>query len=68
MPGQMKRESALTTSKVTQSLGTSLIRRYDGPEVGHGAHLTVYWGRSIKADHVENYGQKSGHARKGVDL
>ena len=36
--------------------------------MGHRTHLTVYWDCGIKADHVENYGQKGGHARQGVNL
>jgi hypothetical protein len=35
---------------------------------GYGTHLTVYWRRSIKSDHVEDYGHKGGDARKGVNL
>jgi hypothetical protein len=58
----------LTTAKVTHTLETQLIRQYNGPDVGHGTHLTVYWGRSIKDDHVENYGQNGGQARDRVNL
>ena len=58
----------LTASNVTQSLETWLVRRYNGLCVEHGTHLTVYRGCSIKADHVENYGQKGRHARDGVNL
>jgi hypothetical protein len=36
--------------------------------VGYGTHLTVYWACSIKADHVENYGQKGGQARNEMNL
>jgi hypothetical protein len=58
----------LTTAKMTQTLGLKLIRQYDGPDVGHGTHLTVYRGCGVEADHVENYGQKGGQARNGVNL
>jgi hypothetical protein len=53
---------------MTQALETQLIRQYDGPDVGHGTHLTVYWSCSVKADHVENYGQKGGQTRNRVNL
>jgi hypothetical protein len=36
--------------------------------MGHEAHLAVHFCRNIKADNVENYGQKAGHACKGVNL
>jgi len=36
--------------------------------VGHGTHLTIYWGCSIKADHVKNYSHEGGDAREGVNL
>ena len=58
----------LTTSEVTQALGTELIKQHNGQDTRHGLYLTVYWDRSIKADHVENYGHKGGHARNGVYL
>ena len=36
--------------------------------LGRGTHLTVYLTRRVKANHVDDYGQESGHAREGVDL
>ena len=49
-------KEALASEKVTQTLGS----RSDstGQDIGYGTHLAVYFGCSIKADHVENYGQK----------
>jgi hypothetical protein len=31
-------------------------------------HLAVYLMRSVKTDHMNNYSQKSGHARQGIAL
>jgi hypothetical protein len=45
-----------------------MIRLFNEPDVGYGTHLTVYWRCGIEADHVEDYGQKGGDARKGVNL
>lgn len=45
-----------------------MIRRFHERETGNGTNLTVYWRCGIKPDHVEDYSQKSGDARKGVDL
>ena len=36
--------------------------------MSHKTHLTVHFGRIIKAYYVENYGQKGGYACKGVNL
>jgi hypothetical protein len=46
-------KEALTTPLVTQAL-ENIVRQYNGPDVGHGTHLTVYWRCTIKSDHVEN--------------
>ena len=59
---------ALTASEVTKALGTWLVGQHNGPDVGHETHLTLYWGCSIKADHVEDYSPKGEHACNGVDL
>lgn len=32
--------------------------QYNEPDVGHGTHLTVYRSCTVKAEHVENHGQK----------
>ena len=45
-----------------------MIRLFEEADVGYGIHLTVYWGCSIKANHIEDYGHKGGDARKGVNL
>lgn len=45
-----------------------IVRQYGKPDLGCGAHLTVYWGCIIHADHIENYGQKGRYARNGVNL
>ena len=37
-------------------------------DVGRGAHLTAYRTRNVKADYVNYYCQKRGHARQGVNL
>jgi len=37
-------------------------------DMGRAAHLAVYLTRGVKADHIKNYSQKSGHARQGVAL
>ena len=47
------------------SLGNIVNYIYNGSDV---THLTVYRDCGIKADHVENYGQKGGQACKGVNL
>lgn len=61
-------KKALTISRVTQTLEVQLIRLNNEPGVGHGTHLTVYWGYDIKADHIENHGYKGGQARSRVSL
>jgi len=53
---------------VTEALRIYLIREYNEQDVAHEAHLTVYFGRSIKVDNVENYGHEGGHACNGVNL
>lgn len=58
----------LTMLKVAHILQTQLIRKCNGPEVGHGSHLTVYSGCGVQADKIENYGRKGDRARKGVNL
>ncbi len=59
----------LTASKVIQTFGITVQVDYSiKSDVGQWAHLTMYWHCRIKADHVEDYGQKSGYARNGVDL
>jgi hypothetical protein len=45
-----------------------MIRLFNKPDVGYGTHLAVYWVCSIEADHIKDYGQKGGEARKGVNL
>ena len=34
----------------------------------YGTYLTVKWGVEVKKNEVINYGRKSCHTRKGVDL
>jgi hypothetical protein len=63
----------LTSSEVTHALGLLPVRtRYDHMkekvDVGRGAHLAVYLTRGVKVDHINDYSQKSGHARQGVAL
>jgi hypothetical protein len=45
-------------------LGSIVGKQDNVRDVGHRPHLTVYWSCSIKGVHVNNYGQKGGHARK----
>ncbi len=49
-------KEVLTMPKVDQALGSQLTRQYDDPDVGHGTYLTLDASRSIKDDHVKNYG------------
>jgi hypothetical protein len=63
-------EEALTSSKLTQSLGSVRHQRaeYDGTDMGCGTHLTINWSRTVKADHVIDEGHKGCKTRVGVQL
>ena len=41
--GLVTQKKALTALKVIQTLRVYLLRHYNIPDVGHRAHLTVYW-------------------------
>ena len=45
-----------------------MIRFLKDADTEYGNYLTVYWGCSVKTDHVEDYGHKGGDTRNGVDL
>jgi hypothetical protein len=45
-----------------------MISLLNESDVGYGTYLAVYLGCGIEADHVEDYSQKGGDAREGVDL
>ena len=45
-----------------------MIRLFKEADAEYGIHLTVYWGCSVKTDHVEDNGHKGGDTRKGVNL
>ena len=61
-------KGALTAKKVAQALIIWLIREHNKQDVDKKTHQTVDWGRGIKADNVENYGHKGGHASNRVNL
>jgi hypothetical protein len=52
--------------KEIQTLGK--IGNHNEPDVGHSTHLTIYLGCRIQAQEAENYSQKGGQARNGVNL
>jgi hypothetical protein len=57
----------LTTFIVAQAFVGIAVNQTE-LEVGHGAHLAVYFRFTIKTNQVEDYGHKGSDAREGVNL
>ena len=61
-------EVALTSPKLTQSLGSVCQRAEYETDTGWGTHLAFNWSRTVKANHAIDKGHKGGKTRVGVQL
>ena len=61
-------EVALTSPKLTQTLGSVCQRAEYETDTGWGTHMAFNWSRTVKANHAIDKGHKGGKTRIGVQL